>query len=90
MVKAVTEVPSVRELHPISFRLILVPKKKAFWFQASEFYFEDIRLSLEKWLEKYDKSTSERHERNVEVITKGIDSHIHLSMNELVSIFNKK
>jgi hypothetical protein len=90
MVKAVTEVPSLNELHPISFRLILVPKKKAFWFQASEFYFEDIRLSLDKWLEKYGTSTNKRHVRNVEVITKGIDSHVFLSMKELVSIFNKK
>jgi len=90
MVKAVSEVPSAKELHPISFRLVLVPKKKSFWFRASEFYFEDIRLSLEKWLEKYGESTNKRQQRNVEMISKGIDSHVFLSMKELVSIFNNK
>lgn len=90
VLKAVTEVPSSKNIHPISFKLILIPKKKSFDFYASGFYFEDIRLSLESWLDKYSVAENERNQRNVELITKGIESHIFMSMNLLVEKINLK
>lgn len=90
MVKAISEVPSLNDLHPISFRLILVPQKRSFWYSASGFYFEDIKLSLDTWLKKYSESTNPRNIRNIEIVSKGLDSHIFMSMNQLVEVFNKK
>ena len=90
MLKAVTEVPSSNGLHPISFRLILVPGKKTFTFIASEFYFEDIRLSLDSWLKKYADTENKRSQRNVGLIIKGLDSHIFMSMNNLAETINNK
>ncbi len=90
MLKAVTEVPSMKKLHPVSFRLILVPGKRKFDFRASEFYFEDIKLSLEQWLDKFKDSENSRHQRNYELITSGLDSHIFLSMNKLAEEFKEK
>lgn len=87
--KAVTEIPSKNGLHPISFRLKLVPQRNAFWFSATEFYFEDIRLSLEKWLEKYSDNGNDRNKRNVEVISSGVDSHIYMAMNKLMERINQ-
>ena len=90
MVKAVTDVPSLRGLHPISFRLILIPGKKTFTFVASEFYFEDIRLSLDTWLKKFADSENKKNQRNVELIIKGLDSHVFMSMNNLAESINNK
>lgn len=87
--KAVSEVPSTRSLHPISFRLVLTAHKKEVRFHAGEFYFEDIRLSLNKWLEKYGDSENKRNQRNVEVVYRGIESHVMMSMNELAKHINK-
>ena len=87
-VKAVAQVPSAHGLHPISFRLILVPFKNGFRFRASEFYFEDIRLTLETWLAKYGESQNDRNQKNVVMITKGISSHILLAMTNLAEKIN--
>ena len=90
MVKAISNVPSARGLHPISFRLVLVPTKRGFNFTATEFYFEDITLSLDTWLKKYDDTDNKRGQRNVELIQKGLDSHIFMSMNDLAESINNK
>lgn len=89
IVKGVTEVPSIKGIHPISFKLELVSVKKGFRFRASKFYFEDIKLSLQEWLDKYATSENKRNQRNVELITKGVESHIFLSMNQLNDTFKK-
>lgn len=86
-VKALTELPSSKGLHPVSFRLVLIPGKRKFDFVANQFYFEDINLSLEQWYEKYGESTNERHNRNNELITTGLESHIFMSMNNLAELF---
>ena len=88
--KAITEVPSAKGIHPISFRFILIPGKRIYHFRASEFYFEDIRLSLEAWFEKYEQADTARRKRNLELISQGIESHIFLSMNDLAELIDKK
>ena len=90
VLKAVTEIPSIHSLHPISFKFILIPSSKRFTYQASGFYFEDITLSLETWLKKYASSETKKTMRNVEMIIEGLDSHIFLTLNNLEAYINKK
>ena len=86
----VTEVPSVKHLHPISFDSRIVIEKKAFQIDATNFYFEDISLSLESWVEKFKDSDNPRHIKNTELITKGLDSHIYLTIKNLKETINNQ
>ena len=88
--KAVTEVPSSKRLHPISFKITLVVKKQSFLFIADGFYIEDINLSLDEWLEKYSASENERPIKNRVPIVKGIDSHVFLTFENLKKIINNE
>lgn len=89
VLKGLTEVPSSKGIHPISFRLVLLPGKKSFSFRADKFYFEDIKLSLQEWLDKYKASENSRSQRNVELIVQGVNSHIFLAMNHLADNIKK-
>lgn len=89
VLKGMTEVPSSKSIHPITFRLVLLPGKKTFSFRADKFYFEDINLSLQQWLEKYGTTENSRSKRNVELIVQGVNSHIFLAMNNLAKNIKK-
>lgn len=89
ILKGMTEVPSSKGIHPISFRLVLHPGKKSFSFRADKFYFEDIKLSLQEWLDKYKTSENSRSKRNVELIVQGVNSHVFLAMNHLAENIKK-
>jgi len=90
VLKAVTEVPSLKGLHPISFKLDILVSRKSFDFRADNFYFEDITLSLEEWLKKYGSSDNERHIKNVDMISKEIDSYIFLTLEDLKKRINSQ
>ena len=87
--KAMTEIPSMKHLHPVSFDLLLVVERKHFYYRATNFKFEDIDLTLDKWLEKYAHSDNERHQKNVDFITKGVDSHIAIAIRSLKEKINQ-
>ena len=89
ILKALTEVPGPKGLHPISFKLDIVLSRKAFGYRADYFYFEDINLSLEEWLKKYESSDNKRHVKTVEMIAKGLESHVFLSIEDLKNQINK-
>jgi len=89
-IKAVTEVPSIKHLHPISFDIRIVVGKRSFQFTAQNFYFEDITLSLEAWIEKFEDSDNQRHIKNSELITKGLDSHVFLTIENLKKNINNQ
>ena len=90
ILKALTEVPSQKGINPISFKLDIAVSRKSFDFRADNFYFEDITLSLEEWLKKYESSDSERHIKMVNLIGKGLGSHIYLALEDLKNQINKK
>jgi hypothetical protein len=90
ILKALTEVPSQTGLNPISFKLDIMVSRKSFDFRADNFYFEDITLSLEEWIKKYGSSDSDRHKKTVDVIGKGIGSHVFLMLEDLKSEINKQ
>ena len=90
IIKVVTEVPSAKRLHPISFKSRIVVSKQSFSFTAEHFYFEDVKLSLDQWLEKYADSENERHKKNLTLITKGLDSHVFLTFENLKKIINNE
>lgn len=87
--RGVTEVPSMKNLHPISFQLIISVSKKTVHYSATNFKFEDINLTLDEWLDKYGDSENERHQKNVEYISKGVESHIFLAMSDLSEKVNR-
>ena len=89
-IKVVTEVPSIKHLHPISFDTRIIVGSKNFQFTAQNFYFEDINLSLETWVEKFENSSNERHIKNTALITKGLDSHVFLTIENLKRIINNQ
>ena len=88
--RAVTEVPSAKRLHPISFNLTIVAKKQSYFFIAGGFYIEDINLSLDDWLKKYADSENERILKNKDLLTKGLDSHVFLALEDLKKIINNE
>jgi hypothetical protein len=90
VLKALTEVPSAKGLHPISFKLDIVVSRKSFDYRADYFYFEDIKLSLEEWLKKYALSDNERYIKMVDLVGKGLGSHIFLTLEDLKSQINKQ
>ncbi|HAW51873.1 MAG TPA: hypothetical protein DCX54_06020 [Flavobacteriales bacterium] len=90
ILKALTEVPGPKGLHPISFKLDIMVSRKSIDFRADNFYFEDITVSLEEWIKKYGSSDSERHKKMVEVIGKGIGSHVFLMIEDLKNEINKQ
>ena len=90
VLKVVTELPSAKSIHPVSFKFDLVVSRKSVAYRADYFYFEDIKLSLEEWLKKYASSDNERHIKNVDIISKGLDSHIFLMLEDLINRINKQ
>ena len=89
LLKALTEVPGPKGLHPISFKLDIIVSRKYLDYRADYFYFEDIKLSLEEWLKLYETSDNERHRKTVDMVGKGIGSHIFLMLEDLKNQINQ-
>ncbi|MEQ8323676.1 MAG: hypothetical protein RIC15_12155 [Vicingaceae bacterium] len=88
VIKGLTEVPSKKGIHPVSFKLEVTLGRKAFGYRFDNFYFEDIKLSLEDWVQKYEASGNERNAANIKLVSGEIESYVFLTLELLTNKIN--
>lgn len=79
------QIASVKHLHDLHFNMELHIEKKRITYRVDDFFFNDIGLSLDDWLNKYKGSDNPRHQQNYKRLTEAVDSCISLlikSMND--------
>ncbi len=84
--KSSTKVPSVKQELKITYKLHFDLNKKSIEYRISDFYIDEIEMTLDDWYEKYKTSDRKRVKRNVKFVTEGLDAN----MKMLIASFTKE